>query len=76
MKILFIISASVATKKCAEIFENLSSKNISIDCIVTKNDKKMKDLKELKKIYQEKVILILMKKIIKCFILISLEKII
>ena len=49
MKILFIISASVATKKCAEIFENLSSKNISIDCIVTKNAKKMIDLKELKK---------------------------
>ncbi|MDC0192451.1 bifunctional phosphopantothenoylcysteine decarboxylase/phosphopantothenate--cysteine ligase CoaBC [Alphaproteobacteria bacterium] len=49
MKILFIISASVAIKKCSEIFENLSSKNISIDCIVTKNAKKMIDLKELKK---------------------------
>ncbi len=49
MKILFIVSASVAIKKCAEIFENLSSKNISIDCIVTNNAKKMIDLKELKK---------------------------
>ena len=41
MKILFIISASIAIKKCAEILEILSSKNISIDCIVTKNAKKM-----------------------------------
>ena len=49
MKILFIISASVAIKKCAEIFKNLSSKNISIDCIVTKNAKKMINLKEIKK---------------------------
>ena len=50
MKILFIISASVAIKKCAEILETLSSNNILIDCIVTKNSKKMMDLKKLKKI--------------------------
>ena len=49
MKILFIISASIAIKKCAEILEILSSKNISIDCIVTKNAKKMIDIKKLKK---------------------------
>ena len=55
MKILFIISASVAIKKCAEIFENLSSKNIFIDCIVTKNAKKMINLKKLKKIISGKI---------------------
>ena len=55
MKILFIISASVAIKKCAEIFENLSSKNISIDCIVTKNARKMIGLKELKKTISGKI---------------------
>ena len=55
MKILFIISASVAIKKCAEIFEILSSKNIAIDCIVTKNAKKMINLKKLKKIISGKI---------------------
>ena len=50
MKILFIISGSIAIKKCGEIFEFLSSKNISIDCIVTKNAKKMIDLKQLKNV--------------------------
>ncbi len=55
MKILFIISASVAIKKCKEIFEILSSNNISIDCIVTKNAKKMINLKELKKTISGKI---------------------
>ena len=55
MKILFIISGSIAIKKCEEIFEILSSKNISIDCIVTKNAKKMINLKQLKKIISGKI---------------------
>ena len=55
MKILFIISGSIAIKKCGEIFEFLSSKNISIDCIVTKNAKKMIDLKKLKKTISGKI---------------------
>ena len=55
MKILFIISGSIAIKKCEEIFEILSSKNISIDCIVTKNAKKMMNLKKLKKIISGKI---------------------
>ena len=55
MKILFIISASVAIKKCAEILETLSSNNILIDCIVTKNSKKMIDLKKLKKTISGKI---------------------
>ena len=55
MKILFIISASIAVKKCAEICENLTSKNILIDCILTKNAKKMIDLKKLKKTISGKI---------------------
>ena len=55
MKILFIISGSIAIKKCGEIFEFLSSKNISIDCIVTKNAKKMISLKKLKKTISGKI---------------------
>ena len=55
MKILFIISGSIAIKKCGEIFEFLSSKNILIDCIVTKNAKKMINLKKLKKTISGKI---------------------
>ena len=55
MKILFIISASIAIKKCTEILEILSSKNISIDCIVTKNAKKMMSIKKLKKTISGKI---------------------
>jgi len=55
MKILFIISGSIAIKKCEEIFEILSSKNILIDCIVTKNAKKMINLKKLKKTISGKI---------------------
>ena len=40
MKILFIITASIAIKKCNEIFKDLNSKKILIDCIVTENAKK------------------------------------
>ena len=49
MKILFIISASIAIKKCSEILKHLSSQKIFIDCIVTNNAKKMIDLKDIKK---------------------------
>ncbi len=55
MKILFIISGSIAIKKCEEIFQFLSSNNISIDCIVTKNAKKMINLKKLKKTISGKI---------------------
>ena len=49
MKILFIITASIAIKKCNEILKQLSSKNITIDCIVTENALKMIDIRNLKK---------------------------
>ena len=49
MKILFIITASIAIKKCNEIFKDLNSKKILIDCIVTENAKKITNVDELKK---------------------------
>ena len=49
MKILFIITASIAIKKCNEILKNLSLKNVNIDCIMTDNALKMVDIKKLKK---------------------------
>ncbi|SVE23987.1 uncharacterized protein METZ01_LOCUS476841, partial [marine metagenome] len=49
MKILFIISASIAIKKCYGILAQLTNQKIFIDCIVTNNAKKMIDSKDLKK---------------------------
>jgi len=49
VKILFIITASIAIKKCNEIFKDLNSKKILIDCIVTENAKKITNVDELKK---------------------------
>jgi len=55
MKILFIISASIAIKKCNEILGLLSNQKIYIDCIVTDNAKKMTNLKGLKKNIKGKI---------------------
>ena len=49
MKILMILTASIAIKKCNEIFNKLSSDKIMIDCIVTDSAKKMINLKDLQK---------------------------
>ena len=61
MKILFIITASIAIKKCNEILQDLTSKKISIDCIITDNAKKIVNINEIKKnisgnIYENKFI--------------------
>lgn len=50
MKILLIISASIAIKKCYEIINRLSSNQIIIDCILTDNAQKMIKIKKLKQI--------------------------
>ena len=55
MKILFIITASVAIQKCNEIIKQLTSNQISIDCIFTDNAKKMISIKSLQKIIKGKV---------------------
>jgi len=55
MKILFVITASVAIKKCNEILKNLSSHSISIDCIVTDNAIRMINIQKLKTIIKGKV---------------------
>ena len=49
MKVLFIISASVAIAKCNVILKQLSLNQIEIDCVLTDNAKKMIDIKKLKK---------------------------
>ena len=55
MKILFIISASIAITKCNEILRQLSNQHIFIDCIVTNNAKKMTKLEDLKKNIKGKI---------------------
>ena len=49
MKILFIITASIAIKKCNEILKELKDNNILVDCILTDNAKKMITISDLKK---------------------------
>ena len=41
MKLLFIISGSIAAKKCQKILKDLSEKKIHINCIITDNANKM-----------------------------------
>ena len=55
MKILFVITASIAINKCNEILINLTSKGISIDCIVTDNAAKMINIQKLEKVIKGKV---------------------
>jgi phosphopantothenoylcysteine decarboxylase/phosphopantothenate--cysteine ligase len=49
MKVLFIITASIAIKKCNKILKELSSNGIIINCILTENALEMANIKELKK---------------------------
>tara|TARA_B110000116_G_scaffold271430_1_gene292150 strand:+ start:1912 stop:3084 length:1173 start_codon:yes stop_codon:yes gene_type:complete len=55
MNILFIISASIAIKRCNEILKQLSSNNNVINCILTDNALKMINIKEIKKNIKGKV---------------------
>ena len=41
MKILFIITGSIAISKCYQILESLKNHNVEIDCIITNNAKKL-----------------------------------
>ena len=52
---LFIISASIAIKKCNVILKALSNQQIFINCIVTNNAKKMTNLEDLKKSIKGKI---------------------
>ena len=49
MKILFIITGSIAVSKSYDILKKLKEKKIEINCILTNNAKKLINIKELKK---------------------------
>ena len=55
MRILFIITGSIAVSKCYEILEELKDHNIHVDSIITKNEKKLINISKLKKNIMGKV---------------------
>jgi phosphopantothenoylcysteine decarboxylase/phosphopantothenate--cysteine ligase len=55
MKLLFIISGSIAVKKCPIILKRLSDKKVHIDCVITNNAKKMIDKKIIQKCIKGKI---------------------
>ena len=55
MKILFIISGSIAAKKSLNVLNILEKKRVYINCIVTENAKKMINLNTLKSVIKGKI---------------------
>jgi len=55
MRILFILTSSIAIKKSLRVIEKLTLKKIIIDCILTNNAKKLIKINELKKIIKGKI---------------------
>ena len=49
MKILFIITGSIAVSKCFEILDELKKNNVKVNCIITNNAKKLLNINKLKK---------------------------
>ena len=57
MRLIFIISGSIALKKCKNILQKLSSKDVYIDCILTNNASRMLKIKSLKKFIKGEIFL-------------------
>ena len=55
MKILFIITGSVAVSKCYDLLKILKDHKVEIDCIITNNAKKLLDISRLKKSLSGKI---------------------
>ena len=49
MKILFIITGSVAVSRCYEIAEKLKKNKVDVDCVLTTNAKKLVNISILRK---------------------------
>ena len=49
MKLLFIITASIAVSKCFEILDELKKNKIKVSCIITNNAEKLLNTNKLKK---------------------------
>ena len=55
MHILFIITGSIAIKKCDEILKKLNKNKININCIITDNARKMSNVKKIQESISGKV---------------------
>ena len=55
MRLLFIISGSIAVIKCVKILNELRKRKIYINCIMTDSSKKMIDTKKIKKAIDGKI---------------------
>ena len=55
MKILFIITSSIAAIKCKKILKLLKNKKIYVDCIITENVKKIINYNDLKDVIDGKI---------------------
>ena len=49
MKLLFIITGSIAVSRCFEILDELTKNKVRVDCIITNNAKKLFNTNKLKK---------------------------
>ena len=76
MKILFIITGSIAVSKCFEIFNELKKNRIRVNCIITNNAKKLLNINNLKNSISGNIYTDASEKKKKCFILIYREKMI
>jgi len=49
VKVLFIITGSIAVSKCFELLEELKKNNFTLNCIITNNARKLLNINKLKK---------------------------
>ena len=55
MKVLFIITGSIAVSKCFEILDELKKNKVKISCIITNNARKLLNINKLKKSISNKI---------------------
>ena len=55
MKILLIITGSIAVSKCFEILDGLKKNKVKVSCIITNNAKKLLNINKLKKSISGKI---------------------
>jgi len=55
MKVLFIITGSIAVYKCFEILDELKKNKVRVNCIITNNAKKLLNINKLKKSLSGKI---------------------
>ena len=55
MKLLFIITGSIAVSKCFEILDELKKNKVKISCIITNNARKLLNINKLKKSISNKI---------------------